>query len=122
MSTTSRILRISAARRMRSSVPSGRTMCLRSVFARRMISYSNMSGVTRTGRSIDMRPMKLVSIHPCFDHAEGRGDLPWIIGGEHALQDTYVQGGRVGVGGHDNDRHRRSPHALEAAAAPATPA
>ncbi len=50
-SATCRCSRVEAARRMRSSVPSGSTMCLRSARARERSSCSNMSGVTTSGRS-----------------------------------------------------------------------
>ena len=54
-STTPRRIRISAPRSTRSSSPSGRTIRFRSPFARSISSYSNMIGVTRTGRSRAMR-------------------------------------------------------------------
>ncbi len=53
-STTCRRRSSAAAVRIRSSVPSGRTMWRRSARARSIRSYSNISGVTRSDRVISM--------------------------------------------------------------------
>ncbi len=55
MSQTSRSRMISAALRIRSSAPSGSTMCLRCCFALLTSSYWNMSGVTRPEGAIAAR-------------------------------------------------------------------
>ena len=56
MSTTFRLRSISLARRMRSSSPSGKTICCLALLARSMSSYSNITGVTRVERTNSMRP------------------------------------------------------------------
>ena len=67
---TPRLSSVAAALRMRSSSPSGSTMCLSAARARSTRSYSNMSGVTTSRRAdVEAREQR-IRIHMAFEERE----------------------------------------------------
>ena len=106
MSTTFRRARISEALRMRSSVPSGRTMCCRSLRARSIRSYSNMIGVTRRrGRTGDTIA-QFLEIYVGLEHAQGGGNLAVIVRRQDHGHGVHVHGGCVRIGLHTYNGYR----------------